>query len=105
MNFNQPKIMNLQQLLAGKKTYLVALAAIAYVLGAHLGWWTFDDKILDALGFGGLITLRAGVKKAAAAALPGAVSSPTPGEGTRPTDVGPMPSSGAPAPKAAIAGN
>src|SRR5207245_6609381 len=56
--------MNLQQLLAGKKTYLVALAAIAYVLGAHLGWWTFDDKILDALGFGGLITLRAAVRKA-----------------------------------------
>jgi hypothetical protein len=55
--------MNLQQILAGKKTYLVALAAIVYVLGAHLGWWTFDDKILDALGFGGLITLRAGVKK------------------------------------------
>src|SRR5258708_36130060 len=60
--------MNIQQILDGKKTYLVALAAIVYVLGAQLGWWTFDDKILDALGFGGLITLRAGVKKAAAAA-------------------------------------
>jgi hypothetical protein len=55
--------MNIQQFLDGKKTYLVALAAIGYVLGAHLGWWTLDDKILDALGFGGLITLRAGVKK------------------------------------------
>jgi hypothetical protein len=86
--------MNIAQLLDGKKTYLVALAAILYLLGAHLGWWPFDDKILDALGFGGLITLRAGVKKAAAA------SEPTPGVGTRPTDAGPMPSSGAPAPKA-----
>src|SRR6266446_1183465 len=57
------KIMNVQQLLAGKKTYLLALAAILYLLGAHLGWWPLDDKILDALGFGGLITLRAGVKK------------------------------------------
>jgi hypothetical protein len=56
--------MNIQQILDGKKTYLVALAAIVYVLGAHLGWWTFDDKILDALGFGGLITLRAGIRKA-----------------------------------------
>ncbi len=56
--------MNLQQILDGKKTYLVAAIAILYVLGAHLGWWPFDDKILDALGFGGLITLRAGVRKA-----------------------------------------
>src|SRR6266851_1774450 len=60
--------MNLRQLLDGKKTYLVALAAILYVFGAHLGWWTYDDKILDALGFGGLITLRAGIKKSQDAA-------------------------------------
>ncbi len=58
--------MNLQQLLAGKKTYLLALAAILYLLGAHLGWWPLDDKILDALGFGGLITLRAAVRKSEA---------------------------------------
>ncbi len=56
--------MNLQELLAGKKTYLLALAAIVYLLGAHLGWWPLDDKLLDALGFGGLITLRAAVRKA-----------------------------------------
>src|SRR5713226_5291722 len=60
--------MNLTQLLDGKKTYLLALAAIVYLLGAHLGWWTLDDKILDALGFGGLITLRLGTKKAEDAA-------------------------------------
>ncbi len=55
--------MNIQQLLDGKKTYLVAATAILYLTGAVLGWWTFDSRVLDALGFGGLITLRAAVCK------------------------------------------
>ena len=53
------------QKLQGKKTYLVAAAALG-VTGAYiLGFIGVDtaNTILTLLGFGGLITLRAGITK------------------------------------------
>src|SRR5260370_9942809 len=74
--------MNIQQLLDAKKTYLVAAAAILYLTGAVLGWGNFDSVILAALGFGGLITLRAGIRKAQDALDIAALAAPGPSGGT-----------------------
>lgn len=56
---------DLQTWLRGKKTYLAAIIGILYLAGAWAGAWEFDQKVLGALGLGGLAFLRAGVQKAA----------------------------------------
>lgn len=48
--------------LDGRKTYLLAAVAAAYVIGSTLGWWPCDDRVLALLGFGGMAALRQGVK-------------------------------------------
>jgi hypothetical protein len=48
--------------LQGKKTYVIAAAAIVYVLGGEQGWWTVNEQLLVIAGFGGLATFRSGVK-------------------------------------------
>ncbi len=52
------------ELISGKKTYLVVIAAIAYIVGGKLKLWTVDLQVLA--GMGALIAafLRAGVQKA-----------------------------------------
>lgn len=57
---------NLRTLLAwldGRKTYLVAAAVVAYVIGGDAGWWPINESILALFGAAGLGTLRAAVKK------------------------------------------
>lgn len=49
--------------LEGKKTYLLAAAAIVYLFGGSMGWWPVDERVLGILGFGGLASLRAGISK------------------------------------------
>lgn len=51
------------KVLEGRKTYIVAAAAVAYVFGSTVGWWPLDDRILTLLGFGGLASLRSAVKR------------------------------------------
>ena len=50
-------------LLEGKKTYVVAIIAAAYLFGGTLNWWPVDERIMGILGFGGLAALRSGIKK------------------------------------------
>ncbi len=59
----------LRQKLAGKKTYLLAGAAIAYLIGASLDWWPLKEQVLGVFGFLGLTTLRAGIAKAKASVV------------------------------------
>lgn len=47
--------------LKGKKTYICAAAAVLYVLGAMLGFWAFDEKVLGCFGFAGLASFRAAI--------------------------------------------
>lgn len=51
--------------LSGKKTYLIALTGLAVIGAWMMGWVDGDvaEKALAALGFGGAITLRAGLAK------------------------------------------
>lgn len=53
----------LKEFFDGKKTHLVAAVAIAYLFGGDQGWWVINSEILGILGFAGLSTLRAGIKK------------------------------------------
>lgn len=57
-------------LLNGKKTYLVSGAALLVVAGWMFGYidQAIAEKALVALGFGGAITLRAGIAKSEAKA-------------------------------------
>jgi hypothetical protein len=55
-------------LFRGKRTYLLAIIAIAYILGADQGWWAMNDEVLTAMGFGGLITLRAALRNTSSVA-------------------------------------
>lgn len=48
--------------LDGKKTYLIAACAVLYVVGGDAGWWPVNDSVLTILGFGGLASLRKGIK-------------------------------------------
>ena len=50
--------------LSGKKTYLVAAAAAGLLFIQLCGWWTVPVEVWEFLGVGGLITVRAAVKKA-----------------------------------------
>ena len=49
------------QFLQGKKTYAAVVVAFVYLGGAWLGWWTFDERVLGAVGMGGLGFLRSAV--------------------------------------------
>lgn len=53
-----------RQKLSGKKTYLIAGAAIAYLIGSDLHWWPLNPEIIGIFASVGLITLRAGIAKA-----------------------------------------
>lgn len=57
---------NLAQLLSGKKTYIIGVAAIVTIAGYLFGVVDAEtaNTLLGLLGFGGLITLRAGLAKA-----------------------------------------
>jgi len=50
--------------LSGKRTYILAAAALLTIAGNLLGYVDADtaNTLLAILGFGGLITLRAAVK-------------------------------------------
>lgn len=54
------------EFLNGKKTYLISFAGLAVIGAWMLGMIDGDvaEKALAALGFGGAITLRAGIAKA-----------------------------------------
>lgn len=54
-----------RQKLSGKKTYLLAGAAIAYLIGSDLEWWPLNPQILGIFAFLGLTTLRAGIARKA----------------------------------------
>lgn len=56
----------LRQKVSGKKTYLLASAAIAYLIGASLDWWPLNEQVMGIFAFLGLTTLRAGIAKAKA---------------------------------------
>lgn len=53
----------LRAALKGRKTYGVAAATLLYLLGAWAGWWPCDEKLLAALGAGGLATLAAKINR------------------------------------------
>lgn len=53
----------LRQKLSGKKTYILAAAAIGYLIGADLNLWPLNTEILGIFAFLGLTTLRAGIAK------------------------------------------
>ena len=56
------------EFLSGKKTYLVAGAAVVYLVVCQFTGKTPDDSILSVFGFLGLTFLRMGVTKAVQAA-------------------------------------
>ncbi len=51
------------KLLEGRKTYLIAALAFVYLFGGDQGWWAVNSSLLSMMGFGGLASLRAGIKK------------------------------------------
>jgi hypothetical protein len=57
-------IKNMIDLLKGKRTYLLVVAAFAVIAGYLFGWidQTTADVILPILGFGSVASLRAGIK-------------------------------------------
>lgn len=58
------QLKKVQELLRGKKTYLIAFAIGAVVVLNHLGYLPQEtaEVILGLLGAGGLVTLRSGLK-------------------------------------------
>lgn len=58
-------INKIRELLSGRKTYLVAIAAGVIFVLARLGHITIEieNTLYAALGITGLVTLRAGVNK------------------------------------------
>lgn len=55
---------DLTKALSGKKTYIVAILAILYLIGAGVEWWPRSDEVMGIFAALGLATLRAGVGKA-----------------------------------------
>jgi len=51
-------------ILAGKKTYILAAAGAAVFFVQLMGWWTPPAEVWQLLGVGGVVTMRAGIKKA-----------------------------------------
>ena len=47
--------------MTGKRTYLVVLIALGYLLGVKLGYWPPDQQIIAGLGFAAVAFLRAGI--------------------------------------------
>ena len=48
--------------LGGRKTYIMGGIAVGSLICEMLGYSTFSPQYYEALGFGGLLTLRAGMK-------------------------------------------
>lgn len=63
-------IQRMRAWLAGRKTYGIAAIGILYIVGCWAGWWEYDERVLAALGLGGLAALRAGVSRATRSAAP-----------------------------------
>ncbi len=55
----------IKAVLSGKKTYAAVVVGAVYLLGVWLGFWPFNQAILDAVGLGGLSFLRMAVTKVA----------------------------------------
>ncbi len=53
----------LRSFLAGKKTYIMSAAIIAYSLGIKYHWWNSDVEIWGVLGSGAAITLRLAITR------------------------------------------
>ena len=53
----------LNRKLKGARTYIVAVIAIAYFIGADLGWYPLNEAVIGILGSLGVAFLRAGVGK------------------------------------------
>lgn len=49
--------------LDGKKTYLLVVTGVVYIVGSDLGWWPLNEHVLALLGLGSAATIRAGVSK------------------------------------------
>ena len=58
MSFEQ-----LRTFLAGRKTYGIALFGVIYLVGVWAGWWGWDEKVLAAVGLGGMTTLAIRVSR------------------------------------------
>ena len=63
-------IQRMRAWLAGRKTYGIAAIGILYIVGCWAGWWAYDERILAALGLGGLATLRAGLSRTTRSTAP-----------------------------------
>ncbi len=50
------------ELLNGRKTYILAVLGIVYLLGGSEGWWEVREEVLGVLGFGAAGALRMGMK-------------------------------------------
>jgi hypothetical protein len=59
---------NVITFLRGKKTYFAAAIAALYLAGVYLEFWTFDEKVLAAIGITALATLRSAIPKGPALA-------------------------------------
>lgn len=70
---------DLLKLLAGKKTYLIAFAGIAYLLWCQHTGQQPDNMVLEIFGFLGLGTLRHGVASTLASLAPADPAAPVPG--------------------------
>lgn len=55
---------------SGKKTYLVALAALIYGTGVTQGWWQHNVGLDIAFGALGVGTMRAAIAKVSGDAVP-----------------------------------
>jgi hypothetical protein len=55
--------------LQGRKTYLAVAIGALYLAGVWAGCWEFDEKILSAVGLGGLAFLRAAMAKSPSAKI------------------------------------
>ncbi len=56
-------VVSLRNFLAGKKTYIMSAAIIAYSLGIKYHWWNSDVEIWGVLGSGAAITLRLAITR------------------------------------------
>ena len=48
--------------LRGKRTYLLVAAGLLYIAGAEFDLWAFDETVLNGIGLGALVTIRAAIK-------------------------------------------
>lgn len=45
--------------LEGKKTYILAGLGVLYILGGLMGLWVIEREVVDGLGLGAILALRA----------------------------------------------